>query len=330
MKFKKLTDKQIIISLDRLTRFKPTEEKYLRVFKDIIVSNLIEPKYKKTELDNFDYSELRDIATEIFNNSLKENNTQDLSLNCLLKDYENSIFKNNTEVNKLLENRLDYKSALNLLGEDLPLNLKWFKQLEFTNNTIESRIKDGLLFPLSCVVIVEGITEEILLPEFSKILDFDFTKYGIKILPAGGKNQVVKLYYSLSEVLKLPIFVLLDKDAVENVQLINSKLRDMDKVYLLNSGEFEDLLPEKLIINTINSDLQNFASVNESDIEKPEPMVKILEEIFKDKGLHEFKKAEFAALVKNQIKTDQDVSDEIRLIVQEIKSLSEQMNKSLI
>ena len=32
-KIKKLSTNQIIISIDRLTRFKETEEKYLRVFK---------------------------------------------------------------------------------------------------------------------------------------------------------------------------------------------------------------------------------------------------------------------------------------------------------
>ena len=50
MKYKKLTPEQIKISLDRLTRFKFTREKYLRVFSDIILSNLIEPKIKKSEL----------------------------------------------------------------------------------------------------------------------------------------------------------------------------------------------------------------------------------------------------------------------------------------
>ena len=50
MKYKKLTPEQIKISLDRLTRFKFTREKYLRVFSDIILSNLIEPKIKKNEL----------------------------------------------------------------------------------------------------------------------------------------------------------------------------------------------------------------------------------------------------------------------------------------
>ena len=40
MKYKALTKEQILISLDRLTRFKPTKEKYLRVFFDIILGNV--------------------------------------------------------------------------------------------------------------------------------------------------------------------------------------------------------------------------------------------------------------------------------------------------
>ena len=51
LKIKPLTTEQLIISVDRLTRFKETEVKYLRVFFDIITSNLLVPKYKKTELE---------------------------------------------------------------------------------------------------------------------------------------------------------------------------------------------------------------------------------------------------------------------------------------
>lgn len=320
MKYKKLSEKQIIISIDRLTRFKPTEEKYLRVFKDIITSNLIEPKFKKTELDALSYSSLRDIAVEIFNSSF-EKNSGDFLLNNILKQYENSIFKNNAEVNILLENKLDFASALALVESAAPLNLKWLSKLAQSSDMKKLREDEGVLFPLECVVIVEGITEEILLPEFARVLGFDFCKNGVKILPAGGKNQVVKLYYTLSEELKLPIFVLLDKDAVDNVDSINKKLREGDRVYLLNSGEFEDLLTKPLILKSVNSDLKNFASVSLSDITQPEPMVKILEEIFKEYGLHEFKKAEFAHLVKNYISSENDISDEIKFIIEAIKSL---------
>ena len=63
MKYKKLTPEQIKISLDRLTRFKFTREKYLRVFSDIILSNLIEPKIKKNELLNYPAEKIKKIAS---------------------------------------------------------------------------------------------------------------------------------------------------------------------------------------------------------------------------------------------------------------------------
>ena len=330
MKFKPLTENQIIISIDRLTRFKPTEEKYLRVFKDILVSNLIEPKFKKQDLEHLDYRTIRDLAVEIFNKSLKEDNTNDLSLNLKLKEYENSTFVNDKNVDILLDNSLDYISALKLLKDDKPINLVWLNSLRENTDMYRMREEKGLQYPVSLVVIVEGITEEILLPQFSKVLGLDFLAHGIKILPAGGKNQVVKLYYSLSEELRLPIFVLLDKDAVENVNLINKKLRDEDRVHLLNSGEFEDLLPLNLILKTINSHLKNFASISIKDLEKDEPMVKILEEIFKCCGIHEFKKAEFAHLVQNQIKSTEDISEEINCIIKSLQEMSEKHDKSLI
>ena len=330
MKFKPLTENQIIISIDRLTRFKPTEEKYLRVFKDILVSNLIEPKFKKQDLEHLDYRTIRDLAVEIFNKSLKEDNTNDLSLNMKLKAYENSTFVNDKNVDILLDNSLDYVSALKLLKGDKPINLEWLNSLRENSDMYRMREEKGLQYPVSLVVIVEGITEEILLPQFSKVLGLDFLAHGIKILPAGGKNQVVKLYYSLSEELRLPIFVLLDKDAVENVNLINRKLRDEDRVHLLNSGEFEDLLPLNLILKTINSHLKNFASISIKDLEKDEPMVKILEEIFKCCGIHEFKKAEFAHLVQNQIKSTADISEEINCIIKSLHEMSEKHDKSLI
>lgn len=321
MKYKKLTKSQIIISIDRLTRFKPTEEKYLRVFKDIIISNLIEPKYKKSALDETDYETIRDIAVEIFNNSL-EQSTPDLFINNSLKDYESSIFNISKEGKKLLENNLNYANALKLLSNDIPENLQWLKDISNKKSIIEERKTNGTLFPIEKVVIVEGITEEVLLPKFSNICGYDFNKNGIKVISAGGKNQVVKLYYRLCEDLKLPIFILLDKDAEENEELISHKLRKQDKVYLLDSGEFEDILPKELIVKTINNEFKNFVKTTVKELFAEElPTVKILEEFFKDKCLHEFKKAEFANRVEQQTTSEKDISEEVKIIIKEIKNL---------
>lgn len=319
MKYKKLTTEQILISIDRLTRFKNTKEKYLRVFTDIISSNLIEPKLKKTDIKELDYKELTKLVCEIFNSSLNDAEYNHI-INDKLKDYENSVFKNDGETQKLLDNNINYYGALKLISEDCPINLKWLKSLKLNTNMDENRRLHLLKFPICKIILVEGITEEILLPAFSKFLGYDFYAEGIQIIAAGGKNQVVKMYYELSEDVKIPIFILLDKDAEENINQIKPKLRNIDKIHLVSCGEFEDLLSKSLIIKTVNAHFENFMTINENDLTLEFPTAKTLEEIFKTRGLHEFKKAEFAKLVRENISESSDISQEISQIVTEIST----------
>lgn len=321
-KVKPLTKSQIIISIDRLTRFKNTETKYLRVFKDILTQNLIEPKFKKTDLEKMDYSELRNWAEFVINYSLEmagltlEN---DYLINQRLLNYENSVFENNKNVQELLNNKINYKACLSYIDEKSPKNLLWLKNLEISSDIRKSRFDNSLRFPVEKVVIVEGATEETLLPEFAKRCGYDFDKEGIYILSAGGKNQVVKLYYQLVESLKLPIFVLLDKDAKENLEEIQPKLRDIDKIHLLDCGEFEDLLPIKLVERTLDYELKNISMLEKEKLNEDIPRVKFLEEVFKTRGMHEFKKVEFAQMVKKNIKHEEDISPEVVEIIDEIR-----------
>lgn len=321
-KIKPLTKSQIIISIDRLTRFKNTETKYLRVFKDILTQNLIEPKFKKTDLEKMDYSELRNWAEFVINYSLEmagltlEN---DYLINQRLLNYENSVFENNKNVQELLNNKINYKACLSYIDEKSPKNLLWLKNLEISSDIRKSRFDNSLRFPVEKVVIAEGATEETLLPEFAKRCGYDFDKEGIYILSAGGKNQVVKLYYQLVESLKLPIFVLLDKDAKENLEEIQPKLRDIDKIHLLDCGEFEDLLPIKLVERTLDYELKNISMLEKEKLNEDIPRVKFLEEVFKTRGMHEFKKVEFAQMVKKNIKHEEDISPEVVEIIDEIR-----------
>lgn len=315
LKIKNLTREQLVISIDRLTRFKYTEQKYLRVFFDIILSNLIEPKFKKKDLEVMDYASIKYFAENIINSSLKEifgHIENNLEINKKLKTYENNIFNLNENINILLDNAINYNAFINLISDNSVQNLKWLKTLSKCHE-YEYKTK----FPIREVVIVEGITEETLLPIFAKQCGFDFDEKGIQIVSAGGKNQVVKMFYLLSEQLKLPMFVLLDNDAQENYNQIKPKLRKIDKIHLINGGEFEDILPKELILRTLNDHFANLNSIEESEFED-ESMVKNLEEIFKKKGFHEFKKAEFAQLIKNHVNSTADVSEEINSIMKEL------------
>lgn len=316
LKIKTLTTEQLIISADRLTRFKDPETKYLRVFKDIIINNLINPKLKKHELDNMDYHELREIAELIINKSLPDSSS-DLLINQRLYDYESSLFLLNENTKKLLKNRINYRGIIKILPENIPNNLKWFKTL---GNTTSDNNSYG--FPVKKLLLCEGITEETLLPVFSKICGYDFNKNGIYVISAGGKNQVVKYFYNFADSLKIPIFVLLDNDAKSNLEEIKPRLREFDRIHLLKSGEFEDMLPDALIIKTLNYATQNISIAPIEDLETATSKVEFLEEFFKHRGLHEFKKAEFAQLVKENILDLNDISQEIKDIVSELSSIT--------
>ena len=317
MKIKPLTKEQIILSVDRLTRFKETETKYLRVFKEIITNNLIEPKFKKSELDEMDYKKIADLAEQIINFSLKETNNNFL-INQRLIDYENSIFNLDSNVQKLLENKINYSAIIKLLGKDIPNNLKFLKSLELANPEQE-RIEHCFCFPLKKLVICEGITEETLLPEFAKQYGYNFDQNGVYVISAGGKNQVVKYFYKYVDCIKIPIFVLLDKDAQENLNEIKPKLRKIDKIHILKSGEFEDLLPNSLISKTLKYATQNISMGTVENIENYSSKVEFLEEFFFFFLLHEFKKADFAQLVKENINSEEEISEEIEEIIKEIK-----------
>lgn len=330
VKVKPLTKEQLTISIDRLTRFKNPEVKYLRVFGELITNNLIQPKYKKSDIEKMDGEEVKNLAEFIINYSLENlglPKDEDYIINQRLYDYEKSVYIISENIEKFLKNKINYKAFVTLIDENSPKNLKWLKALGSPMDIKQERFKNSLRFPVEKVVIAEGATEETLLPEFAKRCGYDFDKEGIYVLSAGGKNQVVKLYYRLVDSLKLPIFVLLDKDAKENLEEIKPKLRSIDKIHLLACGEFEDLLPLELVQRTLDYQLNNISMMEKEMLNAPEPRVKILEEVFKTRGMHEFKKVEFAQMVKKNIKTNADISDEICEIINEIKGHGELIEK---
>lgn len=320
IKIKPLTKEQIIISADRLTRFKFTEQKYLRVFTDILVNNLISPKMKKTEIEETDYKKITELAEYIINLSLENlgiSIQNSGKINKKLKQYENLVFVLESSCEKLLDNNINYDGILEVLGKPDVKNLQWLKSLASDSDPVALRELHSLKFPISTVLICEGITEETLLPEFAKLMDFDFDKNGIFVLSAGGKNQVVKTFYKLVECLKLPIFVLLDKDAEENYREILPKMRKIDRIHLIEHGEFEDILPVKLLEKTLAFATKNISVAEEGEIHEGET-VEFLTDFFKHRGLHEFKKAEFAHMVKENISSKEDVSEEISEILKEL------------
>lgn len=298
MKFKQIPKEYYVTILDRLTRLEPACARYKRVFDDIINKFCIDEKLKNLSLQD----EINIVET-IVNSQFDENN--DFYINDILRVLEEKYFNYDEVSYQYLSCRLNISSMLNeiTINDTTPKNVVWLKNLnENRIDLTKLRAKKSLYYPVSKIILCEGQTEYTLLETVFNLFNVNFGSLGYLVLPAGGKNQVARKYYQMIEYLKLPLFVLLDKDAQSIKELMAPKLRSNDTIYLLKSGEFEDLIPKTILQKTINSVHSSDFNCIYDDFLDELSMVQNLENIYKKYGFGEFKKAKFALELKEYIK----------------------------
>lgn len=329
MKFKNIPESYIKVILDRLFRLKPAYERYERVFSDILNKFLIKENTDEEDISHLDIDKKIALAAQIFNQSVKSSaDSGDNFLNDYIIKEEERLFYTNPLSKKYLSVHLNLEAAFEIIKDepDLKINLKQIlKLLTKKTDPLRLRYEESLLYPVEKILLCEGATEEILLENLCAICGYDFKKEGVYVLGAGGKNQVARKYYSMIEEFKIPVFVLLDNDAGATKELILPKLRAHDRIYVIRSGEFEDILPKKLITKALNHRYNSCYTCLEEDFHKNCKTAKELYEIFKQKGFGDFKKADFAKTIKDYIKTfppqEEELTEEIKLITQRIKTL---------
>ncbi len=174
------------------------------------------------------------------------------------------------------------------------------------------------------IVIVEGPTEEILLPRFGKLLGLDFQTHAFMIVSAGGAKQVAKRYLFLRDIVALPIICLLDRDAEEQATIISDSLRDCDKLFVLQGGEIEDTFEPAAFARQLNHYLESFPGsahpVMASDFAPGSGRKAKLAKLWKERKLGDFDKIAFAESVAQNLATAGDVPQEF---VQIVKFLAE-------
>ena len=324
-KFKNLTLDELTISLDRLSRFKLPEISYKRVIYSVITKNLISPKYSKFELENLPAEIIVGIFERIWNESVYKIFQKKYKPSSLfsLKFLINSMFKNFDDATKAFINskiviepillNIDYNSA--------PCNLKYLIKTFNAKNADEIiRIvrQNSLKFPIRKLLIVEGITEENLLPVFADKLNMNFDKLGIFILGAGGKSKSPALYMELKDKLKIPVVLLFDKDATEIAEKLKKVVSKKDKVIVIEQGEFEDILSLNLIKRCLNNEYEPITKLTISELKESKKMCDNIQEFYKRRHLGEFKKAKLSKLISENIKYDSDISIEIKTLINQV------------
>lgn len=316
----------MVLALDRLTRFKYPEIKYYRVFGDLLSKYLLSPKISKNELRDLDINLLKNLVERIWNESVQQYAPQisaDVGFNEILKKEIFNTYNLSDEIRNLVDIDLNFNGVLSLVtkSKSIPINIKRLLLIEKDySNLINKRENYALRFPVEKVLLCEGITEEILMPKFAAMAGFDFDKNGIKLISAGGKNQVAKLYCELKDELNIPIFVLLDADAVETSIQIGKVRRACDTVYLIKQGEFEDIFSLNLVKRTINNRFKNICECTVSDFRKNMPMTKTLAEFYRINNLGDYQKADFAKQIHENLKYETDLTEEVLQIIDKIKT----------
>jgi len=175
--------------------------------------------------------------------------------------------------------------------------------------------------PLKLLLLVEGATEEVLLPVFSSVAGINFDKNGIELVASGGKNQVARIYGEINQETNLPIFIILDADAEKIACEIKKNIRPQDRIYLISGGEFEDILPDELICRTVNLHYGLTGKIQKEEINTNNSKTASLSSVWKQKGFGEFKKTEFAHIIAGNIKTSADLSEEMQKIILNIREM---------
>lgn len=330
--FKLLTLDEILISLDRLTRFKHPDLSYQRVFRDIIHKTSLSAHISDKNIDEISPSEISKYISKVWKESVKKyskNSELDDLSDKIIKKIPLFCFKVNSEYTKeLMKTKLFCAEILlNTDDKKLPKNLRTVKYtlLEIVNGEqysddliIKTSEKYKLLFPIRKLIIVEGITEDILLPAFADFLNTSLSERGVYIFSAGGKTKIPSLYAELKNELKIPVRVVFDNDAKNLSDDLEQILRKEDNIIVNSKGEFEDLLSLNLIKRTLNSTYYNSEKSTLEELRSQNSMCRSLEEYYRVRNLGEFKKAQFAKLLAENIKYPSDVSDDIRKLIEDI------------
>jgi hypothetical protein len=331
-KYKLLSFDELVISLDRLSRFKLPEDSYTRVFHSIILKCLISPKFSKEELEELDTKIISNFVKEIWNNSVKSLNikcTKSMTLNTVMQPLIENTFKNTDKSIKTLVNtqleitpilkKIDYEQSVFNLKFLMKVQEKFEKNPKINYEEL-TRLRDkySLMLPVSKILIVEGITEEILLPVFSKKLGLNFDKMGIYILGAGGKSKSPSLYFKLKNKLKIPIILLFDLDANEICLQLKEALNKKDKTIIIENGEFEDILSLTLLKRSLNKEYLPATPVIMQDLRIFHSMCENIEYFYKSRKLGEFKKSKLSKIIAKNIKYNSDITPQIKKLIHNI------------
>ncbi len=176
------------------------------------------------------------------------------------------------------------------------------------------------LFPY-CLVLVEGYSEEIVLPHIASLMGYNFIENGVLVHSANGADRVVKLYFKFRQIFNFPIISILDGDAANQADCIERQIRPYDKVLLLPVKELENCFDyvkiDDLILRHPNFLLFNDKTIDLKEFKNSKTW---LNQFAKISGISHFSKIDFAKALTNTINDKDFIPDSVKIIINQIKN----------
>ncbi len=178
-------------------------------------------------------------------------------------------------------------------------------------------------FQPELILLVEGVTEAILIPRFAKLLSADLD--ALVIIACGGANQLLRKYIALVDITPLPICCLIDKDADEQIAMVQQIHRpDKDAIHVWREGEIEDALGIDILLRYLNLFLsENGASspVSLGEMASRGSHSVDLDRLWRARGLGDFDKVGFARYVADHIVAE-EIPQQVRQLIGTLKGLA--------
>jgi hypothetical protein len=168
------------------------------------------------------------------------------------------------------------------------------------------------------VLLVEGQSEAIFLPHVASVIGKSFEERRVFCLPCGGAKQVLRKYLALKDVVKQPLFCLLDGDVEDSALELNDALREGDILVSLSVSELEAAFTlEQLLLvvdNMLESHGQKLTAEEILSLGRG-PRKESLNRIFKGRSLGDFDKLEFARRAREVLTEPDSLPLELKDIV---------------
>ena len=222
-------------------------------------------------------------------------------------------------------------NRLSKLSKEKKENLVTGMVSAFDDTLKEHRASLPAEFLPELLILVEGQSEEILLPRFGELKGLDFCENAVYVKSCGGAKQVVRQYLNLRDILALPIVSILDADVVEEAEILKESLRDEDRLLVLTNGELEDSFEPAAFIKMINEYIGATGSTAFLPVDRlktGESRVKQMTQFWRRNKLGSFDKIEFAQVVSQKLESF-DVPREFSTLIDTIRESTNDERKEL-